>query len=687
MIENYKNLLNKELPYKKLLFVIVGISAILIIGFILVNHNKQMVTLLLPPPTVVDYIDMDVAVVYYDITDDGLAKMQNGLKLAREFYWRNSGLRLNLNLTYIPINEIVSPDSDSIGDSTIEKAIADAGYQISDFGGIFHISTDVDGTWCWGIYGNFDIGLCHSACVPCSGGCYIPTGVVYPGNDPSIDYKVIWVFTHEFQHTLDAMYYRNDYPEMFNGDQPEAYAVRGGEQFSYQAEGLRRFNNWLHFDYVNKWEVAWGSLKQFVDNNGNGIPDNDPGLPIDDVRLGPDWNKEKYMAGIYQGSLTGSLYDIPSKINKFSPMVDGDIENGYTFLTNKEMYDNIDVSFNTYSVWDTNNIYLAGTVNKPAKLHLWLDMDGDGWWNGRNNLEILYDISTDNVTTAHVADFSDETREHRCTHLNAHMKDDGLCDGMWDDESGYPYGRIIAPADIVKARNLSAGIYSFEIKIPTIALTETQEIGYRIVFESGGNRATVFEDYELIYRTLLRFPCDSFGDIDDDGFVTEYDSQMVLDYVAGSLTLTEEQKRRADVDWDGDVDSVDSTFILRYTQGLIDTFSVCTKDTDNDGVPDYVDLDDDNDGFNDDKERYIGTDPLDACSDNTSDPAWPFDINNDTKVNVGDILKFSAEGVLLTKEGDPKFNRRYDLNADRKVNVGDILLYPAKNVLLTKCSN
>jgi len=146
---------------------------------------------------------------------------------------------------------------------------------------------------------------------------------------------------------------------------------------------------------------------------------------------------------------------------------------------------------------------------------------------------------------------------------------------------------------------------------------------------------------------------------------TDVNKDSVVDY--GSAFSNAGGYAIIDTNKDGIFDGQASNSIIAIGQPCVDDF--------------------DNDGFADDKELYIGTDPFDACSDNISDPAWPFDINNDTKVNVGDILKFSAEGVLLTKEGDPKFNRRYDLNADRKVNVGDILLYSAKSVLLTKCSN
>ncbi len=315
------------------------------------------------PPKKIDYMNINVAVVYYGINEVELTKLKKGIELARKFYWRNSGLKLNLSLVYVPINEIIGKNSN--WDQTIEKAVNDAGYQIKDFGAIFHISTDVGGTWSWGVHGNFDVGFSHSV-FP------VPTGVVYPIDDPSVNYKITWIFVHEFQHALDEMYKRSGYPEMFHGDQPLAYAFKGGEQFSYQAEGLKKFNNWLGLSR------KWGTINHLIDYDENGIPDNKPDLPIDDKRLGKGWNKKKYTVGIYQGRLTGSLYDICSEVEKFSPSIDGYIEAGWTFLTDKRTYDELHISSKIYSTWNKNNIYIAGVVNKPTNLHLWLDIDGDG---------------------------------------------------------------------------------------------------------------------------------------------------------------------------------------------------------------------------------------------------------------------------------------------------------------------
>ncbi len=76
--------------------------------------------------------------------------------------------------------------------------------------------------------------------------------------------------------------------------------------------------------------------------------------------------------------------------------------------------------------------------------------------------------------------------------------DDKLCLEMWDNNSNYPYEKIISPRDIEHSVKLAGRIYSFEIKIPA-NLEEGQEIGYRINFEKDNKRATIFEDYEFYY--------------------------------------------------------------------------------------------------------------------------------------------------------------------------------------------
>ena len=72
-------------------------------------------------------------------------------------------------------------------------------------------------------------------------------------------------------------------------------------------------------------------------------------------------------------------------------------------------------------------------------------------------------------------------------------------------------------------------------------------------------------------------PCDNYGDVDDDGYVTQTDADWILEYRVGLRNFTNEQKRRADVNINGKIDTGDVTLIQQYADGLIDTFPICSK--------------------------------------------------------------------------------------------------------------
>ena len=129
---------------------------------------------------------------------------------------------------------------------------------------------------------------------------------------------------------------------------------------------------------------------------------------------------------------------------------------------------------------------------------------------------------------------------------------------------------------------------------------------------------------------------------------------------------------------DLDADTCDDCSVL----GQPDVFQDGT-DTDSDGACDAGDPDDDDDDFGDSIEAYLGTDHLDACPDDPTDDAWPFDINIDAWSNILDVLLY--KGHLQTQVGDPDYDQRLDLNADAWVNVLDLLLY--KGHLGVQCTN
>jgi hypothetical protein len=97
-----------------------------------------------------------------------------------------------------------------------------------------------------------------------------------------------------------------------------------------------------------------------------------------------------------------------------------------------------------------------------------------------------------------------------------------------------------------------------------------------------------------------------------------------------------------------------------------------------------TDTDDDNDGFTDAQETYLGTDSLADCRVNSYHSAWPLDINNDGSITtVGDVLSF--RGLIGAADGDGKFRKRLDFNTDHSLTtVGDVLKFRGR--IGTGCS-
>ncbi len=90
--------------------------------------------------------------------------------------------------------------------------------------------------------------------------------------------------------------------------------------------------------------------------------------------------------------------------------------------------------------------------------------------------------------------------------------------------------------------------------------------------------------------------------------------------------------------------------------------------TDGDEFTNDIDEDDDCDGWSDEDEGFMRTDPLNACPFDENHDAWPPDVNNDGRVNILDVLRYKP--VLRGP-----YDRRYDVNTDGAINILDVLIY------------
>lgn len=167
-------------------------------------------------------------------------------------------------------------------------------------------------------------------------------------------------------------------------------------------------------------------------------------------------------------------------------------------------------------------------------------------------------------------------------------------------------------------------------------------------------------------------PCTSsaggYGDVDGDGDVDTIDQVHISRYVNGLSTtvpFTADVIKRADVNGNLQVDIVDLLKVSRYVGQLDLTFPMC--------------IDQDEDGYVNGVENYLGTNPYKACATSSSDvdatkpgkpsKVWPVDLFTATgvpatynKITIQDLTTFLAPTRRLdTSPGDAGYDKRWDL--------------------------
>ncbi len=502
-------------------------------GLILLESAHLFAQPLAGQPSFTQFATIDVLVVFYtntagaQMSPEEITRLKNGIELARLFYWRNSHCQLQLHLSYLEISEFKAkkffPDDGLLWAKYVEPDLRQYGVRDNQYGAVVVIYAPSRGG---GNYGGMQIlgktGYSFFR-YPCR------SSVRYPGEDPNVDYLATWLFTHELQHSIDLVCYeKSGAPEMWHGDKPLDYAIQAGEEFSYQAEIFRNFKGYL------KIKAPWGRVEQARDADGDHVPDNDPLLPMDEVRFGSDTTRAdtdgdglddlaEFMAGIYRGSHPRQadtdgdglndkddlfpLHRISSAIPHLTPQFDGDWNTWYSLTTDLDFSSAkflMDQPLHTkiFMNWDENYLYFGCEMTAPAKLHLDIDLLNDGWWHGRDNYRLVVDPFSNRYDDIRAMDTSPSVRGYRDTLGKGDYE-------MWDDDPQYiaRFGRILVESTVILRREISEDSYRVKIKIPNndripFKLSSGKTIGWRIFFNSPDPEVSnawgsVYEPYQF----------------------------------------------------------------------------------------------------------------------------------------------------------------------------------------------
>ena len=491
---------------------------------------EVLVTTDADPAGTYTYASFKTAVVVYHNTSMGaippseLEQIQAELEVARLFYWRNSGMKLNVEFDYYPIEDYrtVSGEFDLpiLADDLSGFGIVNGQYDL-----IYRVWPVQNGYWSIGATEGIPLqgqstratGFSQTQW-PCG------TGVVYPGHEPGLDYCNTWVFVHEMQHAIDDVYRVNGRPEMAHGDIPWVFEVPKGEHLDFQAKILHTFTAYEQLG------PAWGDIYETPDLDGDGFPDADDRVPLDESRFGssPDLadtdgdgldDRHEAIDGIYGGSdpldpdtdgdglADGEdpypRYRVSARIDRFTPVIDGVIEDGWPLVSDSVSYTQAGYAPELYMSYGTDSLYVALNLPDIGVPTLWFDFGADGFWHGRGNTMMSVNLSEGVFSALRTRDASPEARD---------FSESGA--GLWDDEGGYELhfgSRVFRQSQVNLAVELIWPRVRIEMAIPRrssagLTLEEGDSLGVYVNYEKVNNQssqwATTFDQYSFVTFTL-----------------------------------------------------------------------------------------------------------------------------------------------------------------------------------------
>lgn len=485
----------------------------------------------------IQYTTVEVLVVFYTntveapIPADGVNPIKNGIQLARDFFWRNSGAKLNLSFSYLEIRDLKSilffEEDGSLIPEYVQQDIRDADIDVNQYGIIAVIYPPPIGA------GNYSEMKVFGETPYIFLRYPFPKDGSYPVSDKAVDHNCVGSFINQFQKSIRQLYSNlNGSTAMWDGNAPLDYAKKTGQKFSFLAEIFRNFDNYLQI------KAPHGYVTAASDQDFDQFPDNDPNVPMDENRYGSDSTKadtdddgltdlQEFMAGIYRGSNAQNpdsdfdgkkdgqdkypLNYLFSEIHKLIPDFRGELDSQY-LVTDKMDFsafhfpgeDSLTAKF--YVSWDERYLYISTIIDAPAVLNLDLDLNNDGWWNGRDNYRIVADPFSSRLTEIRLQDATERARK-----LSARL---GRGDKeMWDDEPDYisRFGRLIDERDIIFSTRTQETKYMIKIAIPAnkyigFKPEPATKISIRAFFTQigvdDGMWATIYEHYSFFECVL-----------------------------------------------------------------------------------------------------------------------------------------------------------------------------------------
>jgi hypothetical protein len=336
------------------------------------------------------------------LSDRDLAVMKAELEKYRVWAWRQSSCKVDLDFFTIVVDE--PRDAGQLGDITplvlgdLERGTAARGRSLDGFW-----SAIVAGVH--GFYANYLAGTVAGSTHEL-GSCYVGFG-------PGAGSGWWWFPVHEHGHLIHSMAMCSAAGHFAFPDAPWTLPGKFGEDFSFMAYNWRQMpvRGWL---LLKRTAILEGA-----DADSNGVPDDDPRVPLDQKRFG--WSPalggdclKRLMAGVrtpgfpggedtdFEGKVhrlnEGELHWVDRAVPRSVPSLDGRIEAGEwrelcsipNLTTPPELRA---LRAKVYAAWDEERFLFAVRSDRRVAAGFDLDAANDGWFHGRDNLR--FDLRPD----------------------------------------------------------------------------------------------------------------------------------------------------------------------------------------------------------------------------------------------------------------------------------------------------
>lgn len=449
-------------------------------SFLSVPPRGKMHVLTLDVLTVV-YLKADVDSIAHTLTREQVGdKLQKEFEKAREWYFRNTHFRLHLNLKdYLFLDEPtarvrrgwIAPENVR---EQVRPILEAQGKKVEDYDSIIAI---------WASPG-------YDASKPDQLGDVGGGGLTTFGYSTfAISGKLAWLLCHEYSHQLDFFFDRSGVRKFWlNHPDPTIHPGRYGQHWDVNAFICRKWNpnDWFQMRFGKVWEVD--------DVNGNGIPDNDQRLPLDEKRLGRiarpgnarSDDLRKTMAGLFFGYRLdnglpdgmgyreeGATWRLPREAVLLIPY--GNLWSSpggwFRYVQARNRFLSADI----FAAWNERELQFAIACHEACDAEIDIDAENNGWFSGNDNLNV-------------------RVRGVEKPEITARVWDGAL--GTW----------VEAPAPSLEVSTLPDGRLLYRIAIPhgAIRWQANALAGVRIMLIGDRGWCSAFEPWVLMQTRFVR---------------------------------------------------------------------------------------------------------------------------------------------------------------------------------------